>query len=309
MSAAVVFGALTGLGVVGVLASVRPRRAKLSASLQVLVAEPAGGNGAVSLGSSRRHGGLVGMLLGLAPVDRDWIGAVSIRRPAMFVQVRKDLAAAGSSTLELSEQITLCCFAGALAPFLFWALLSSAGLGVPLLLPAWAGIAGAVCFGLLPFFRLRRSARVARRSARRSVGCFLDLVVLALAGGLGIEGAIHSAAAICETTISQKIVHAIAQARDAGSTTWDALAGLGRDLAVPELEELSAAISLAGTEGARVRSTLAAKAASIRSHELADAEVEANTITERLFLPGVLLLIGFLVFIGYPALTRLMTGL
>jgi hypothetical protein len=69
------------------------------------------------------------------------------------------------------------------------------------------------------------------------------------------------------------------------------------------------AVSLAGTEGARVRSTLAAKAASIRRHELADAETDANTITERLFIPGVLLLIGFVIFIGYPAVARLTAGL
>ena len=68
-------------------------------------------------------------------------------------------------------------------------------------------------------------------------------------------------------------------------------------------------MSLAGTEGARIKSTLAAKAASIRRHELADAEADANTISERLFIPGVLLLIGFLIFIGYPAVARLTAGL
>jgi tight adherence protein C len=65
---------------------------------------------------------------------------------------------------------------------------------------------------------------------------------------------------------------------------------------------------LAGSEGARVRSTLAAKAASIRRHDLSDAESEANTLTERLFVPGALLLVGFLLFVGYPAVARIASG-
>jgi hypothetical protein len=31
-------------------------------------------------------------------------------------------------------------------------------------------------------------------------------------------------------------------------------------------------------------------------------------MTERLFVPGALLLIGFLCFVGYPALTRILGG-
>jgi Flp pilus assembly protein TadB len=141
------------------------------------------------------------------------------------------------------------------------------------------------------------------------VGCFLDLVVLALAGGLGIEGALHAAAGISDSPVSLQLVGALDVARDSGDTPWEALAGLGRELGVTELVELASAVNLAGTEGARIKSTLAAKAASIRRHELAEAETDANTITDRLFIPGVLLLVGFLIFIGYPAVARLSAGL
>jgi Flp pilus assembly protein TadB len=162
---------------------------------------------------------------------------------------------------------------------------------------------------LVPVMALRKRATSSRRQARRSIGCFLDLVVLALAGGLGIEGALHAAAAISDAPVSAKIVGVLDVARDSGTTPWDALATLGRDLGVVELVELASAVSLAGTEGARIKSTLAAKAGSIRRHELADAETDANTITDRLFLPGILLLVGFLIFIGYPAVSRLSAGL
>jgi tight adherence protein C len=306
VTAVILLGALAGAGVAGVIAGLRPRPHGLQASLRLLVSEPSGVSSAQFPPTS---GTWIGKLSRLVFIDRDWILSAAIRRPKVFEQIQTDLSATSSSTQKLSEQVTLCALVGALSPFVLWALVAAAGFGVPLLMPAWAGIAGAASLGALPILRLKQHAKAARRAARRSVGCFLDLVVLALAGGLGIEGAIHSAAAICDTSVSRRIVQAMGRARDSGTTTWDALAGLGRDLGVPELEELAAAVSLAGTEGARVRSTLAAKAASIRSHELADAEIEANTVTERLFLPGVLLLMGFLTFIGYPALSRLTMGL
>ena len=39
-----------------------------------------------------------------------------------------------------------------------------------------------------------------------------------------------------------------------------------------------------------------------------EAESAANAMTERLFLPGALLLLGFLVFIGFPAVQRILGG-
>lgn len=84
-------------------------------------------------------------------------------------------------------------------------------------------------------------------------------------------------------------------------TPWAALGRLGEELGVEELCELAASLSLAGTEGARVRQSLAAKASSLRSHELADAETAAETATEKMAFPTVLLFLGFLIFLGYPA--------
>lgn len=76
-----------------------------------------------------------------------------------------------------------------------------------------------------------------------------------------------------------------------------------------ELGEQAASVGLAGTEGAKVRSSLAAKAASLRSHQLADAETTAQAATERMSLPVVLLFAGFLCFIAFPAIERVLAGL
>jgi len=102
---------------------------------------------------------------------------------------------------------------------------------------------------------------------------------------------------------------ALDQARLARQTPWAALGRLGQQLGVIELSELAASVALAGTEGAKVRSSLAAKAASLRTHQLAEAETADQAASERMSLPVVLLFAGFLLFLGYPAVQKVLTGL
>ena len=103
--------------------------------------------------------------------------------------------------------------------------------------------------------------------------------------------------------------HSLDAARLARDTPWSALERLGNELGVAELGELAASVGLAGAEGAKVRASLGAKAASLRSHQLAEAETTAQTATEKMSLPVVLLFAGFLCFIGYPAIERVLAGL
>jgi Flp pilus assembly protein TadB len=161
---------------------------------------------------------------------------------------------------------------------------------------------------LLPIVDVVHRARDRRRHFRLVVGSFVDLVVLGLAGGMGIEGALFSASQVSTDWAAQRIVRSLLTARDSGASPWSALAVLGQETGVTELVELSTTLQLAGTEGARIRQSLQNRAASLRRHEQADEESAANALTERLFVPGALLLVGFLLFIGYPAFTRILGG-
>jgi Flp pilus assembly protein TadB len=206
-------------------------------------------------------------------------------------------------------EVVLAATAGLVLPGLWWMAVTAGGVHLPFVVPIWTGLTFGCAGGLLPFAVLHSRAGQARRSARRVVGSFLNLVVLCLAGGMGIEGALHASARVGDDDMSERILNALVLAQDAGEPPWDALDRLGRDLGITELTELAAAVGLAGAEGARIRLTLTAKANSIRRHELAEAESEANSVTERLFLPGIFLLVGFLVFIAYPAVARISDGL
>ncbi len=90
-----------------------------------------------------------------------------------------------------------------------------------------------------------------------------------------------------------------------GETPWDALARLGAEADLPDLCELAAAISLAGDQGAGVRDTISSKAKAIRERLTSDAERSAASITERMGIPATFLLLGFILFLGYPAIAAM----
>ena len=82
-------------------------------------------------------------------------------------------------------------------------------------------------------------------------------------------------------------------------------AELAERLGVNELAELAASVSLAGSHGARIRASLAAKADTLRGHQIAETEASAEAATERMTVPVAVLLFGFLVFIAYPAIAQI----
>ncbi|HET7489295.1 MAG TPA: type II secretion system F family protein [Acidimicrobiales bacterium] len=170
------------------------------------------------------------------------------------------------------------------------------------------GVVGAAVGGyFLPEAELAKAAERRRRSFRHALSGYLDLVSVVLAGGGGIETALHSAAEAGDGWAFASIRQALDRARLTGRTPWDTLAALGAELGVGELGELAAAVALAGAQGARIRSSLAAKADALRGHQVAEAEAAAEAATERMTVPTAVLLFGFLVFVAYPAL-RIITA-
>ena len=222
--------------------------------------------------------------------------------------VRRDLAILGRSPeRHLAEKITLALVGLLFAPAVA-ALLLLGGAHVPLVVPLWASLLFMVAGFFAPDLGIRAEANRRRRDFRHALSSFLDLVVVALAGGGGVETALADAAGVGSGWAFAYLSGALDQARLARQTPWAALGQLGQELGVDELSELAASVALAGTEGAKVRASLAAKATSLRTHELAEAETADQAATERMSLPVVLLFAGFLVFLGYPAVEKVLTG-
>ena len=300
MTLALLTGAGVGLGLLAILRGLFPPRPPLAtllaqaqpASLPAATPDPAG---SAPAGLAGRLGHALARLA----------GALGLALPA----TRQHLAVTGQPLeRHLAEKVFLALFGLLLGPATT-AALALTGYHLPAALPVWAGLLLAAGGFALPGVRLRADAAARRREARHALGALLDLTVIGLAGGAGIEGALADAAAVTRGWPGARFRHALAAARLRREPPWAALARLGGELGVPELGELAASVGLAGAEGARVRASLAAKAASLRAHRLADAEAEAQAATERMSLPVVLLFAGFLLFIGYPAVARVLSGI
>ena len=297
MNAAIFCGLFFGVGVAGLIRGIRPTRPLFHGL----------GMDAFSLGSSRaNHRGRWPDLIG-APVAA-WAAEAGLMRGRLWNRVTTAMAVVDVSVDDLALQIVQAVGTAVLLPMVVWGLLQAGGINLPLLIPVVVLLVLVPVGACVPVLVLEKEAAERRRHVRTVVGSFVDLVVLGLAGGVGIEGALQSAAGASSDWASVRIRRALALAQDSGEPSWSAIGRLGEHLGVPELTELAATIRLAGTEGARVRRSLSARASALRRHEQAEAETEANTVTERLFLPGALLLVGFLLFVGYPAFSRILTG-
>jgi tight adherence protein C len=224
-------------------------------------------------------------------------------------RVRRDLAVLDRTPeRHLAEKVSLA-IVGLLFAAALTALLLLGGVHIPLVVPLWAALIFMVAGFLVPDLGIHSDANKRRRDFRHALSSFLDLVVVALAGGGGVETALADAASVGSGWTFSYLRRGLDEARLSRQTPWAVLGRMGDELGVVELSELAASVGLAGTEGAKVRASLGAKAASLRTHELAEAETEDQAATERMSLPVVLLLGGFLLFIGYPAVERVLTGL
>jgi Flp pilus assembly protein TadB len=134
------------------------------------------------------------------------------------------------------------------------------------------------------------------------VGSFLDLVAMNLSGGRGVPEALQSAADLSDGWAMVRIRDTLLTARLHGVTPWAALGELGDEIRIDELRDLAAALALVAEDGAKVRESLAARASSLRRRELAEVEGKAGERSQSMLVAQLLLALGFLVFLLYPAI-------
>jgi tight adherence protein C len=208
----------------------------------------------------------------------------------------------------LSQRVTFALVGLLWAPTTV-ALMTLGGVAVPLVIPLWVSLALVPLGFLYPSVSLVSLARARRRSFRHAFSSFLDLVSISLSGGKGIDGALHDGAEAGDGWAFEQIRDSLRRSRLLGETPWTGLARLGDELNVPELKELAASAELGGAEGARVRTSIAAKARALRLRGLTDVEAAAQSASEKMSLPIVGLMVGFIVFLGYPAVIQVVNGL
>ncbi len=297
-------GALSGAGVLMLILILAPPAIQPAAAL-------------AELDSQRDERRLRQEARRLNPRERalpDWLDALGYRAAALLRRTGIDLGALNSDLSVLGRSLERHLVTSLLLGLL--------GFGAPLLVTALGTLAGrpmgslpllaclvlGAAMAALPTARLRSRAAQARRDFRHVVGSFLDLVSMSLSAGRGVPEALDAASALSDDPAMARIRDALAAARLRGETPWAAMGRLGETLRIDELRDLSAALALVAEDGAKIRESLSARATSMRRRELADAEGRAGENSESMLVAQLVIAIGFIVFLVYPALSGIMGG-
>jgi tight adherence protein C len=298
MTAAFFAGGLAGFGLYLLVRALIPSRPGFGAKLAMIDAaraeywQRAGFGGRAPAGSGFRD--RVGRQVAALYAARGWHAG----------SLRADVNLLGRSWEGfLATKVLYAVGALVLAPFV---LVVAAALGFGSLgaVPLWLALALAVLAFFLPDISVRQEAATKRRDFRHVVGAYLDLVSMGLAGGRGVPEALLAACEIGEGWALWRLRDCLTNARITGTTQWAALGRLGEELAVDELRDLSAALELVADDGAKIRASLTARAATLRSRELAEIEGKAGERSQSMLVAQLLLCAGFLVFLAYPAVVR-----
>ncbi|MBT8225660.1 MAG: type II secretion protein F [Dactylosporangium sp.] len=219
-------------------------------------------------------------------------------------RVRQDLAAIGKDpTQHLAEQTAATVFGALVIPA------NALLLGADGQVPVWLALVGGVLGFRWADAQLHTVAERHRAATRQTVTTMLTLLTISLARGAGIEQALDEAAGICSGPAAIRLRQVLATARVLRQPPWQALGAYGEDTGVSELVELAASMHLAGTEGARVRAALAARAQAMRTATTVEMETAAEQSASRMAVPLLVLGIAYLIFLLYPPLVSMTTVL
>jgi tight adherence protein C len=179
---------------------------------------------------------------------------------------------------------------------------ATAGIDVSLAIPVLGVVVLGIGGATLPFIDLHTAAERRRRHFCHSLATYASLVSMAMAGSMGWSSALEAASSVSSTDWAMdEIAQALLWSQAYHRPPWEGLDRLAERFALSDLSDLARSMAQAG-DGARIRATLETKAASLRLSETAAAEHDAQAVTQKMLLPGVLLMAGYGVLIFYPAL-------
>ncbi len=236
-----------------------------------------------------------------------WLARQLTRRGVGYTSLRQDLALTGRTFEDaLGRKVTLAG-AGLVLGLLATVGLTVAGLALPAGAPVVLAVVLAAVFFFVPDLDARTEAARRREEFRRALGAYLDLVALEMAGSAAPAEALPSAARIGAGWPLALIRDTLYRATRGGRNPWTALADLGQRIGVGELRDLGQLIALVAHDGARVRSTLTARAQTMRRHELANLEGKAGKADQSMRVAQILIGLGFIAFLGYPAVVAVLS--
>ena len=138
------------------------------------------------------------------------------------------------------------------------------------------------------------------------VGAYLDLVAMRMASGSGLAEALNQAASIGAGSAFAQLRGTLQDAQTDGLTPAAALGRLGEEFNLKELIDTAARMQLVENLGAQAEASLRAQAATLRDRELSQLAGKANEQSQSMVIAQVVLAVGFILFLGYPAMAKIL---
>ncbi len=228
------------------------------------------------------------------------------RRGIEQTTLEQDLALTGQDLPEVMGRKAVLAAVGFLLTLVTFVALAATGVVLPLGSPLVLALAVAAGFYVLPNLDARQRAAARREDFRRALGAYLDLVALEMAAAAAPAQALTSAARVGAGWPMALLRDTLYRATRSGKDQWTALTEVGERIGVAELRDLGALVRLVEHDGARVRATLSARAATMRRRQLADAEGKAAERDVSMSVAQLVVVAGFVVFLGYPAVVNVL---
>ncbi|HET9647115.1 MAG TPA: hypothetical protein VFP34_02660 [Microlunatus sp.] len=276
-SVAVLAGVLVVAGFLALIVAVRPAPPRLVDALNRL--DPAT---AEVVPDSLDAGGV-------ARSDR--VGGWFVRRLRLQVsdRTRAALRLQGRTVAEFFGDKVALAVTGLILPSVLGVLLRYA-FGLPLYVPAVAGLLGAFVGFFVPDLQLRRSTRTAQSSAVESLLTFIDLVTLERLANASATEALHSAAQVSDAPLFVQMRSALERARLEQHSPYGELRRLASELDLPELNDVADVMQL-DESGAALSGALRARVRELRDAHLSREQLAASAAAE-----------GMTVYMTLPAL-------
>jgi len=239
---------------------------------------------------------------------QSWVADQVLRRARDVKHLTQDLAVTGVTIEQHMGSSTALAIVGFVGPVVILGFFNAIGLRLPLVFGPAAGAVLAAAMLFITRQELTEKAKKRRAEFRRTLSIYLDLVAMSMQAGRGHAEALPASAAIGTGWAFTHLQDAIDGARFSGTTPWHALGQLGDRFGLRELTDLDAALTLANDDGAKVRTTLVARAETLRSERIADAEAAAAQATESMRFALIVMVFVFLTYELYPSVARLFAG-
>jgi pilus assembly protein TadC len=295
--AALVLGAVTGVGLLLIVLGVAPGQPRLTSA----IARIDGSDRPVETAL------LSDETVGLTQKIGTW--ASNRRFPTFAFRLQAsdaDLDLIAKSRTTLMGEKVVAAGAGLFWPPVAGMACSLLGLSVPFAPPFVVGVLAAIGLWFVPDLQARAAAGRSRAEFARAVSTYLELLAIERSAGAGASQAASGAAEVAFSWPFERIAQALQRARWEGRPAWESLRELGQATEVPELEEVAEILTQAGSHGSAVHEQLQGKARSMREVQLATEVQNARAATARMWAIVPLTAGVYFMMLAFPAVASLL---